>query len=82
MPAYLILGTWTLFTFVALFWIVNASLKTNQQVFRAPFQLPQEFQFVNYENVFKNYNFGMFFGNSLIYVVFSVGLILLISTPA
>lgn len=81
-PAYLILGLWSLFTLVALFWIINASLKTNQQVFRTPFQLPAEPQWINYLNVLEKYNFGLHFANSLIYVVVSVVLVILVSTPA
>lgn len=81
-PAYLILGFWSLFTLVALFWIINASLKTNQQVFRTPFQLPAEPQWINYLNVLEKYNFGLHFANSLIYVVVSVVLVILVSTPA
>lgn len=82
LPAYLILGFWSLFTLVALFWIINASLKTNQQVFRTPFQLPAEPQWINYLNVLEKYNFGLHFANSLIYVVVSVVLVILVSTPA
>jgi len=82
LPAYLILGIWSLFSILVLFWIVNASLKTNQQVFRTAFQLPNEPQFVNYLNVWNNNNFGLYLRNSVIYAVFSVALILLISTPA
>ena len=81
-PAYLILGLWSLFTLVALFWIINASLKTNQQVFRTPFQLPADPQWINYQNVLERYNFGLHFANSLIYVVVSVILVILVSTPA
>lgn len=81
-PAYLILGLWSLFTLVALFWIINASLKTNQQVFRTPFQLPVEPQWINYQNVLERYNFGLHFANSLIYVVVSVILVIVVSTPA
>lgn len=81
-PAYLILGLWSLFTLVALFWIINASLKTNQQVFRTPFQLPADPQWINYQNVLEKYNFGLHFANSLVYVVVSVILVILVSTPA
>lgn len=82
LPAYFILCTWSLFTLVAMFWIINASLKTNQQVFRTAFQLPTDPQFINYQNVLENYNFGLHFVNSIIYVVASVALIILVSTPA
>ncbi|MCC7206620.1 MAG: carbohydrate ABC transporter permease [Anaerolineae bacterium] len=82
LPAYIILVGWSLFSFLVLFWIVNASLKTNQQVFRTAFQLPKEAQFINYLNVWNNNNFGLYLRNSIIYAVFSVALILLVSTPA
>lgn len=81
-PSYLFLGMWSLFTIFALSWVVLASLKTNREVFREPFSMPAEAQFVNYERVWLNSQVGQAFGNSLLIVGLSVILILVVSAPA
>lgn len=82
LPSYLFLGAWSLFTIFALSWVVLASLKTNREVFREPFQIPAEPQFVNYERVWLNSQVGQAFVNSLIIVGLSVVLIMVVSAPA
>ncbi|MDZ4764797.1 MAG: carbohydrate ABC transporter permease [Chloroflexota bacterium] len=81
-PAYLFLGAWSLFTICALSWVVLASLKTNREVFRQPFAIPAEPQFVNYERVWLSSQVGQAFINSLVTVGTSVALILAVSAPA
>ncbi|MFO7323131.1 MAG: carbohydrate ABC transporter permease [Chloroflexota bacterium] len=82
LPSYLFLGAWSLFTIFALSWVVLASLKTNREVFREPFTIPAEPQFVNYQRVWENSQVGQSFVNSLIIVGLSVLFILLVSAPA
>jgi N-acetylglucosamine transport system permease protein len=82
LPAYVFLIAWTLFTVFALSWVVLASLKTTREVFREPFKIPAEPQFVNYERVWLNSQVGQSFLNSLIIVGISVAVILLVSAPA
>ncbi len=82
LPSYLFLGGWSLFTILAIAWVVLASLKTNRDVFRKPFEIPTDPQFVNYVRVWSNSNVGQAFLNSLIIVGISVVLILLVSAPA
>ncbi|MBK8023686.1 MAG: carbohydrate ABC transporter permease [Chloroflexi bacterium] len=82
LPSYLFLGAWSLFTILALSWVVLASLKTNREVFRQPFQIPAEPQFVNYERVWSNSQVGLSFLNSMVIVGASVVLILVVSAPA
>ena len=82
LPSYLFLGAWSLFTILAIAWVVLASLKTNRDVFRQPFAIPTDPQFVNYARVWSNSNVGQAFLNSLIIVGISVVLILLVSAPA
>lgn len=81
-PSYLFLGAWSLFTILSIAWVVLASLKTNRDVFRKPFDIPPDPQFVNYERVWLNSDVGQGFLNSLIIVGISVLLILLVSSPA
>jgi N-acetylglucosamine transport system permease protein len=80
--SYFFLGAWALFTVFALSWVVLASLKTNREVFRQPFAIPAEPQFVNYERVWSNSQVGQSFVNSLIIVGISVAVILAVSAPA
>ncbi len=82
LPSYLFLGGWSLFTILAISWVVLASLKTNRDVFRKPFDIPVDPQFVNYARTWSNSNVGQGFINSLIIVGISVALILLVSSPA
>ena len=81
-PSYLFLGAWSLFTILSIAWVVLASLKTNRDVFRKPFDIPPDPQFVNYERVWLNSDVGQGFLNSLVIVGISVILILLVSSPA
>ncbi len=82
LPSYLFLGGWSLFTILAIAWVVLASLKTNRDVFRKPFEIPTDPQFVNYARVWSNSDVGRAFLNSLIIVGISVLLILVVSAPA
>ncbi len=81
-PSYLLLGAWSIFTICSLSWVVLASVKTNREVFREPFAIPAEPQFVNYDRVWSNSQVGQAFANSLITVGTSVVLILVVSAPA
>ncbi|MBK9747617.1 MAG: carbohydrate ABC transporter permease [Chloroflexi bacterium] len=81
-PSYLFLAAWSIFTICALSWVVLASVKTNREVFREPFAIPAEPQFVNYDRVWSNSQVGLAFANSLITVGTSVILILVVSAPA
>jgi N-acetylglucosamine transport system permease protein len=81
-PAYLFLGGWSLGTIFAIAWVVLASLKTNRDVFRKPFDLPANPQWTNYAKVWTTSDVGQGFLNSLIIVGISVALILLVSAPA
>ncbi|MFN8450420.1 MAG: carbohydrate ABC transporter permease [Anaerolineae bacterium] len=82
LPSYVFLGGWSLFTILSIAWVVLASLKTNRDVFRKPFDIPPDPQFVNYERVWLNSDVGQGFLNSLVIVGISVILILLVSSPA
>lgn len=73
-PGYLIL----LFTvFVSIFpilWVFVSSFKTNKAILSSPFSLPDAISIQPYIDVFTQYNFAKYFGNSL--------LISLVSTAA
>ncbi len=82
LPSYLLLGGWSLFTILAISWVALASVKTNRDVFRKPFEIPLNPQFENYSRVWEKSQVGQSFINSLILVSISVVFVLLVSAPA
>lgn len=82
LPAYLVLGAWSLFTIVTIGWIALASLKSNREVFREPWKIPTELQFENYQRAWDSAKLGQNFMNSVIIVGVAVIIILLVSAPA
>jgi raffinose/stachyose/melibiose transport system permease protein len=84
LPAYAVLGGWTLFTTFTLVWIVMASFKTNRQIFRQVWNLPTELHTENYEKAWAlmSPSGGNYFLNSIIIVGLSVIIILAVSAPA
>ncbi len=72
-----------LIVFIVPFYLmVINSFKTTQQFVDSPFALPTGIDFKNYVNAFEKMNFLNAFGNSLLIVVISVGLIILSSSMA
>lgn len=65
-----------------LFWMVCASLKTNEEIFRSAWALPQKFRFDNFVEAWKVGHFGKYFLNSVIVTSISVLIIVLISSMA
>ena len=63
-------------------WVLIASLKTNAEVFRDVFNLPEKWQFTNYAKAWNAANFALYFRNSLIVTFRSVVCILAVSAPA
>ncbi len=81
-PSYVVLSAWSLFTIFVVGWVVIASFKTNSEIFRDVFSLPDVWQFSNYAKAWNAANFGLFFRNSVIVTFSSVLLILAVSAPA
>ncbi len=81
-PSYLVLGAWSFFTIFVIGWVIIASLKTNAEVFRDVFSLPDAWQWSNYAKAWNAANFALYFRNSLIVTFSSVVLILAVSAPA
>jgi len=80
--AYTVCGAWALFGMFFVSWIVIASLKTNRELFKAPFSLPKNWQFGNYAETWQSADFGIYFLNSTLVVVASVIGILIAAVPA
>jgi N-acetylglucosamine transport system permease protein len=81
-PAFIILGLWSLFTIFVLAWIVISSLKTNRQLFLNVWSLPTKLQFENYVTAWTTVNMGSYFLNSVLVVLSAVIVILALSAPA
>ena len=76
-----------LYTFIALapvIVVIMNSFKTKASIFLQPLMppLPSTFSMVGYNTVFGRGNFGLYFGNSFIVTVASVGLVLLFGAMA
>lgn len=80
--AYLILGAWSLFTILAISWVVMSSFKTTREIFQHPLEAPQEIQVENYATAWNATNMQRYSINSIIIVSTSVFLILAVSAPA
>jgi N-acetylglucosamine transport system permease protein len=81
-PAYLILGLYSFFTIFVLGWVLISSFKTNQEIFRKVFYLPEIWQTINYVKAWNAANFALYFKNSIIVTFISVVAILVVSAPA
>jgi ABC-type glycerol-3-phosphate transport system permease component len=81
-PAYLILGFWSLFTIFIILWVMMSSLKTNKELFSNVWALPTKLHFENYVKALFAVDMDYYFLNSLMVVLISVLVILILSAPA
>ena len=81
-PAYLILGIWSLFTIFIILWVMMSSLKTNKELFTNVWALPTKLHFENYTKALFAVDMEYYFLNSLVVVLTSVLVILILSAPA
>lgn len=81
-PAYLILGLWSLFTMFIILWVIMSSLKTNNELFNDVWALPEELHWENYTKALFAVEMELYMLNSLAVVLVSVLVILLLSAPA
>lgn len=81
LPAYLILGAWSLFVIVVILWIMGASLSTTREIFTNTL-LHSGLHWENYLKALGENSMGRFLLNTLLYVSLSSGLIVLVAAPA
>jgi N-acetylglucosamine transport system permease protein len=81
-PAYLILGLWSLFTLFIILWVMMSSLKSNNELFKNVWALPGNLHFENYAKAWLAVELDKYFLNSLLVVLTSVLVILILSAPA
>jgi trehalose/maltose transport system permease protein len=72
-----------LFILIPLYWLIASSFKNPNAVGDSPPSLgPTPFSGSNYHNAFVNYNFGIYFRNSLIVTIIATALVLVLGTLA
>lgn len=81
-PAYLILGLWSLFTLFIILWVMLSSLKSTKELFADVWALPGQLRFENYIKALFAADLNIYFLNSLAVVLTSVVVILILAAPA
>lgn len=81
-PAYLILGLWSLFTLFIILWVMLSSLKSTKELFADVWALPGQLRFENYVKALFAADLNIYFLNSLAVVLTSVVVILILAAPA
>lgn len=80
-PGYLLLGTWCLFTFLVIGWIILASFSTTPNIFQNNL-FKDGLHPENYTKALITHNVARYFINSLIYTITSCFGIIVVSAPA
>lgn len=78
----LFLYLWCAFSIFVFLWVINSSLKTNQEFFSSIWGLFTKAQTGNYGKVWNNYHLGIYFRNSVFTVIPAVLGLLAVSAPA
>lgn len=79
---YLFLGFWFLLVVFPMLWVIASSLKTDQEIFMSPWQLPAQPMFDNFVRSWSKANIGLYFFNSLAVILPSIFFTLLFSAMA
>lgn len=81
LPAYLILGAWSLFVLFVIGWIVAASLSNTREIFTNTL-LQSGLHWENYRSALTENSMGRYLINTLLYVGIASVLIVIIAAPA
>ncbi|MBN1287080.1 MAG: carbohydrate ABC transporter permease [Anaerolineae bacterium] len=73
---------WAALVIFPMIWLVYSSFKTDQEIFFAPWALPQELQWNNFERAWVDVHIGQYFVNSMIVVVPGLTLTVILSAMA
>jgi N-acetylglucosamine transport system permease protein len=82
LPAYFLLGVWTVFTVFAFVWVILTSFKTNKELFANVWSLPTHIAWENYVKAWDVVRMGDYFLNSLVVVTLATLAIIIVSAPA
>ncbi|MGB3280117.1 MAG: carbohydrate ABC transporter permease, partial [Pseudorhodobacter sp.] len=78
----LVMGLYLLFLLLPIYWLLNMSLKTNQEILGGFSLWPQDFTLANYAVILTDPSWYMGYVNSLIYVVMNTAISLAVALPA
>jgi N-acetylglucosamine transport system permease protein len=81
LPAYFILGLWSVMTVGAIVWVCLGALKTKREVLLSGWSLPAAPQWGNFLRVVSEGNFGVYFINSAVVVTLSTLLTVAVAVP-
>jgi len=79
---YAVIAVYVITIVYPVFLMVITSLKPTKEIFQNPFGLPGALYVQNYTELVTRSNYGRYFLNSAIVVVVSLGLIVMLSSPA
>ena len=74
--------TYILFLMLPIYWLLNMSFKTNQEILSTFSLWPQDFTFDNYATIFTDPTWYSGYINSMIYVVMNTVIALSVALPA
>jgi raffinose/stachyose/melibiose transport system permease protein len=80
--SHIVLGIWSLIVLFPLWVMVINSFKDRLSIYTNPFGLPQKWNFINYSSVLGDGDFLVYFRNSFIVVLLSLGVMLLTGSLA
>mgnify|MGYP001812720603 CR=1 FL=1 len=81
-PRHLLLIGYLLFVMLPLYWLLNMSFKTNEEILGAFTMFPQDFTLDNYRVIFTDASWYMGYLNSIIYVTLNTLISLTVALPA
>ena len=79
---YLLLGLYAVFLVLPLYWLLNMSFKTNQEILGTFSLFPREFTLDNYRVIFTDPSWYMGYFNSIYYVTLNTLISLAVALPA
>lgn len=81
-PAYVVMGGFTLLTLAPLVWLLYSSFKPHPEIIRNIFALPKELHLQNFAVAYERGNLGIYFVNSVIYTSVATALTTLFALSA
>ena len=78
----LVMTLYILFLMLPIYWLLNMSLKTNQEILSTFSLWPQDFTLANYMTILTDSSWYMGYVNSLIYVVINTVISITVALPA
>ncbi len=81
-PRHILLAGYVVFLMLPLYWLLNMSFKTNEEILGVFTLFPHDFTFDNYRVIFTDASWYAGYVNSIIYVTFNTLLSLTVALPA